>query len=565
MLKTVNQWPPDYVAIFSWRQKQLLKLRKDENLKLGAIEYYKTRPNEFINHWVMTYDPRLAMGGLPPRLPFVLFKRQQEFIRFLHELLLAEQNGLVEKSRDMGATWLCCAFSVWLWRFWPGSSVGWGSRKAELVDKIGDPDSIFQKLRIIIRNLPQEFWPLDFDPKAHMTEMKIVNPETEATITGEGGDSIGRGGRKLIYFVDESAHLEHAESIAGSLGDNTRIQVDISSVKPNTLFQRRREAGIDWSPGQKIVRGKTNVFVMDWRDHPEKTQVWYDERKQKWIDDGLSHIFAQEVDRDYFASVDNVVIPGEWIRAAIDAHLKLGFDDSGGWSVALDVADEGGDTNCCTKRKGVVLKSAREWGERDVGVTTRRTVDECRGLGMVRVQYDCIGIGASVKAEYNRLCDDRETKEVMKFIHFIAWNAGAAVQDPERRVVENDRQSPMNEDFFDNLKAQGWWSLRRRFEKTFRALQDLNSDKLSNLKYKPNPAELISISSEIKNLPKLIKELSQPTMTQGSRLKMVIEKKPDGAKSPNIGDSVMMNYFPIKIGELFDIPDSLLIRSRMPA
>ena len=28
------------------------------------------------------------------------------------------------------------------------------------------------------------------------------------------------------------------------------------------------------------------------------------------------------------------------------------------------------------------------------------------------------------------------------------------------------RDTPLNKDFYTNLKAQGWWQLRRRFEKT---------------------------------------------------------------------------------------------------
>jgi hypothetical protein len=47
-----------------------------------------------------------------------------------------ETGGLVEKSRDMGATWLAVSFSVWLFLFVPGATVGWGSRKEALVDRI---------------------------------------------------------------------------------------------------------------------------------------------------------------------------------------------------------------------------------------------------------------------------------------------------------------------------------------------------------------------------------------------------------------------------------------------
>ena len=45
-------------------------------------------------------------------------------------------------------------------------------------------------------------------------------------------------------------------------------------------------------------------------------------------------------------------------------------------------------------------------------------------------------------------------------------------------------------------------------------------------------------------LLKLEQELSQPTMGRDSRLRLKINKKPDGMRSPNLFDSVAMNYWP---------------------
>ncbi|MEJ0050913.1 MAG: hypothetical protein WDN02_06875 [Methylovirgula sp.] len=383
---------------------------------------------------------------------------------------MGQESGLVEKCGDMGATWICCAISVWLWLFWPGSSVGWGSRKEQLVDKIGDPDSIFEKMRMIVRYLPREFWPLGFKPDDHMTYMKFVNPVSGATITGEAGDNIGRGGRKLIYFKDESAHYERPEKIEAALADNTRVQIDISSVNGlGNVFYRRREAGVDWVPGAEIAHGRTNVFVMDWRDHPAKTEAWYAQRKRKAEDDGLQHVFAQEVDRNYAAAVDGIIIPAEWVKAAIGAHEKLGCDDTGGWAAGLDVADGGGDRNALAKRKGSILKSAEEWGERDTGMTARRAVSSCDGLGSIELQYDSIGVGSGVKAETNRLADEGLLPGQ---ITIMPWGASETPIDPDGHVEPDDENTPLNKDFYGNLKAQAWWRLRRRFERTWRALNE---------------------------------------------------------------------------------------------
>jgi len=304
--------------------------------------------------------------------------------------------------------------------------------------------------------------------------MKITCAEGGASITGESGDDIGRGARTLIYFKDESAHYEHPESIEAALGDTTRVQIDISSVNGlGNVFHRKREGGVEWEPGKPAIRGKTNVFIMDWRDHPDKRQDWYDERKAKATEEGLLHIFAQEIDRNYSASVEGVVIPAEWVRSAIDAHERLGFGDETKRAcyAGLDVADGGGDRNAMAIREGVTLRSVEQWGERDTGITTRRALDAASVYGRkgrrIKIQYDSVGVGAGVKAESNRLQDDGL---MPKFVGLVSWNAGAAVLHPDRRVIPEDGQSPLNKDFYRNLKAQAWWNLRLRFERTHRAV-----------------------------------------------------------------------------------------------
>lgn len=528
-----RQWPPDYVQCLMERQHRIRTLRTRPDLRLGLAARYEREPVAWINHWAVTYDPRKAGSDIPTTMPFILFKRQEEMAQFLLDCILGQQNGLAEKARDMGATWLCCAFSVWLWLYWPGAAIGWGSRKEQLVDKIGDPDSIFEKMRIIVRNLPSFMRPDGFDEAAHMPFMKIVNPANGATITGEAGDNIGRGGRKLIYFKDESAHYERPEKIEAALADNTNCQIDISSVNGlGNVFHRRREAGKEWTPGAELAQDRVNVFVMDWRDHPAKDQDWYEQRRKKAEADGLLHVFAQEVDRNYSAAIAGVIIPAEWVVSAIDAHIKLDFDDSGGWRAALDPADEGGDLHALAIAKGSVLHSVEDWGEGDTGKATRRAVEAMDGR-TVDLQYDSVGVGAGVKSEANRL---KEDGLLPKGLEFVPWNAGASPLNPDGHVIAGDKKSPLNKDFYANLKAQAWWELRRRFERTHKAVVD-------GERY--DPATLISLPSGMAGLSKLRKELSQATRGKTPSLKMVVNKAPEGTRSPNMADAVVMAFWPI--------------------
>lgn len=531
----MQQWPPNYSKFYSRREKLIARLYRDPIAISSAKKYYASNYLEFIQDWTVTYDPRNSSTDRPVKMPFILFDRQQEFVEFLLALVEHDVSGLIEKSRDMGATWLCCAFSVCEWLFRPGSSVGWGSRKEQLVDKLGDPDSIFEKMRIIIRSLPPFFLPAGFDMQKHATHMKIINPENGSTITGEAGDNIGRGGRKKIYFKDEAAHYERPELIEAALADNTNVQVDLSSVRgPNNIFARRRQSGTEWSHDVEMQKGNVYIFVMDWRDHPMKDQAWYDSRKAQAEREGLLHVFHQEVDRDYAASVEGVLIPKDWIDAAIDAHKKLGFSGDGQKFAALDVADEGGDKNALTIRDGIILRHVDVWAKGDVGQTAQKTISVARRSGCRYLFYDSIGVGAGIKSEANRMI--REKNLDRKSLDVIAWNAAASTLNPNARISAGDSSTPRNKDFYKNLKAQGWWELRKRLEKT---------RKMVHNEAKFEEDELIAIPSDLKYRHELTQELTQITYSYSGRGQIVIDKKPPGTLSPNIADSVMMNYWPV--------------------
>lgn len=531
---TRDQWPPNYAGVYIWRMQQLTVLRSDAVMLAHARAYYKHRKAEFIMHWMDTYNPRLKGSKW---VPFVLFKRQDEFVQFLEGLDRDDANGLVEKCRDIGATWLACAYSVTCWLFDDDDATGWGSRKQELVDKIGDPDSIFEKMRLIIRRLPEIWIPKGFKARDHATHMKMINPDNGSTITGESGDSIGRGGRKKRYFKDESAHYERPEKIESALGDNTNIQIDISSVNGlGNVFHRRREAGIDWKPGLIIPNEYVRVFVFDWRDHPTKDQKWYDDRKAKAIREGLQHIFAQEVDRNYSAAVQNTIIDYDWISASVDAHIRLKWPVAGNlWMAGLDVADGGLDRNALALRQWVILRSVEEWGGVDTAVTTSRALAAVRDHKGIRIEYDSIGIGSGVKGEYNRQVREKIiTPDVAKL---IPWNAGAAVMNPLYHIIMDDMESPLNRDFYYNMKAQAWWSLRTRFYKTWRAVTFGDVYPLD---------ELISLDSAGlgQMLAPLKKELAQPVRGYSQGMKMIVDKAPEGTKSPNLADAVVQAFFP---------------------
>ena len=127
----MDPWKPDYEGEYALRTGRLKRLRAEPGSFDLLKVFYKDHPIEFITEWGMTFDPRNAEIGLETTVPFLLFPKQAEFLTWLRDRWLGREDGLAEKSRDMGVSWLCVAFAVWMWRLpftrpapWPTTAVG---------------------------------------------------------------------------------------------------------------------------------------------------------------------------------------------------------------------------------------------------------------------------------------------------------------------------------------------------------------------------------------------------------------------------------------------------------
>jgi phage terminase large subunit len=515
---------PDYNAVWQWRIDKLAAARRDPGLLRAARAYYKENPIDLIQDWGVTFDPRMVEVKRSPLMPFIPFPAQVEWLEWVLECWRDQENGLSDKSRDMGLTWclsgLYCALAI----THSGFVGGFGSRKEDLVDKAGDPDSIFFKVRFFLQHLPPEFragWnPFNHE---HSSHMRVVIPETGSVIRGEAGKNIGRGGRASMYGVDEAAHIENAQSVETSLSATTNCRIDISSVNGmNNPFAEKRHSG------------RVRVKTMHWSKDPRKDQGWYKKQKEKFN----ALVVAQEIDIDYSASAEGVLIPLEWIDAAIDAHLKLNIPITGQRFTALDVADEGKDMNALTSRHGILLDFAEQWSGKGSNIyqSTLRTMDTCISLGSHEFQYDSDGLGVGVRGDAESI-NELENRAAMPKIDAVAFRGSGELRDKESQVPGGYR-GVKNIDFFMNRKAQEYWALRTRFENTYRAVvEHLVVD----------AEEIISLSSKLKDLHKIRMELHQPIYGKSTgTAKIVVKKTPDGMVSPNYADSIMICYSPAK-------------------
>jgi len=507
-------------------------------------------PVFFVNEFCWTYDPREAN----PFLPFDLYPDQEGVLRFLADLVNRGVDGVLEKSRDMGATWLTAAVAVWLWLFRPGAAVGFGSRKLELVDKIGDPKAIFDKIRTIIRNLPP--WLMQakcpgFDPKVHDNHCKIINPNSKATITGEGGDEIGRGGRTLIYFVDEAAFLARPHLVDQALTANSFCKIYLSTPHGgNNPFAVKR------------LSGKYPVFTLHWKSDPRKTHwaivpiEWegtidsdgdlelgeyvhsYGLSNPPEAPDGYKIIYpwyeglvlredpitvAQEYDIDYAASLEGVIIPARWLRACVGLGLPDGTRFAG-----FDVAAGGSAENVYLQRAGPNVRRIIRWREDDPTSATFKVIGYAEADLVKRLFFDVIGVGAGVGGSM------KLARRALTF----AWT-GVNVGESPTATVWPDRMK--SKEKFANLKAELWWRLRVRVERTYQYV---------HLGISHPPEDLLSLPPG-PDTEALISQVSGVRYFEQDSGKIIVESKKSleerGVASPDLAEALVLSFAPVSL------------------
>lgn len=191
----------------------------------------------------------------------------------------------------------------------------------------------------------------------------------------------------------------------------------------------------------------------------------------------------------------------------------------------MAVADEGRDKNACSLRYGFLLSDVQEWSGKgsDIYDSVVKVFGLCDDFGADEYRFDEDGLGAGVRGDARAINELREAEGTDQ-ITATPFRGSGSVFYPENEAVpgDNGKTARLNKDFFANAKAQGWWHLRKLFRNTFRALKGMEYD----------PDEIISISSTMENKDRLLMELSQPTWSKNAVGKILVDKQPDGTKSP---------------------------------
>lgn len=274
------------------------------------------------------------------------------------------------------------------------------------------------------------------------------------------------------------------------------------------------------------VVGRTIKRKINYTENPYLSRTILDviATKQAEAPDEFRHIYLGEPLQDD----DKVIIKRSWIMAAIDARQKLGIEASGRRRIGFDVADSGADKCATVEMFGIEAIAVDEWkaGEDELLKSATRVHAQAREHG-AEVTYDSIGVGAFAGSKFDEL-----NEQTGQHIRHAKFNSSGAVIRPDEVIDKANPQSPLNRDYYLNLKAQAWWEVANRFRNTFNAVEKGDPYELG---------DLISISSGCPMLESLIDELATPRRDFDNSGKVKVESKKDLAKrdiaSPNKADA----------------------------
>jgi phage terminase large subunit len=370
--------------------------------------------------------------------------------------------------------------------------------------------------------------PKDFNPRVHSGFKKLINPENEATVTGEAGDDIGRGGRKSIYFVDEAAFIQHQLSVDNALSQTTNCKIDISTYNGS---------GNEFYKKAERFKGTRRKFVCDWHDDPRKDEAWY----TKQVENRNPVTVAQEIDRDPHASIAGILIPSKWVKAAIDLHKLIQIPPSGIRTTSFDPADEGLDPKGTLTRYGYVVTQCDIWVEGDITDALPRAYGTADQQNADVLVYDADGMGAPViKTDLQYRAAGR-TK-------VLPFYGSGAVEEPDMKYVQpgGDPKDPLlkaNKDMFANYRAQKAIKLRDRFHQSYMIRKAIEK---GGVALNVDTESIISIDSSVASFFDLETDISRPLEKWSPNGKFRVESKQEMAArevdSPTGFDLLMMAF-----------------------
>ncbi len=262
--------PKEYNANMEWREDVLRKAEHDLVLQQDLLYECAESCIFWINLFMYTrHEFEVATdnrsGKRPSTVahwPMITWEVQDALFLWLEEHFNDGEDGLIDKSRDMGASWCGLGFNHWLWLFRKVSTQIREMSRSEVYVDSASTKSLFYKHDYINTWLPAWMRPpgVLVRGKENRTSLWIHNALNDNTIVGESTTKHALSAdRCSLLFLDEFSKVEHGEMIKTASYAAAACRIVNSTVAgPGTAYSIWKNSG------------QIDVFPMMFWDHPEK-------------------------------------------------------------------------------------------------------------------------------------------------------------------------------------------------------------------------------------------------------------------------------------------------------
>lgn len=231
----------------------------------------RSDPELFLGKYIKIIDPRFRPAKI---IPFKPWPHQQ---RLMAELI-KYQDTFIEKSRDMGISWLVMGFELHQVLFSEGfNGLNISRRESEVQDPGLTYNSLMGRLDFMYNSMP------DF------LKLKIQNPfltfkviATNSVIKGESANiNAGRDTQYSFIFVDEAAHIQTEIFRQMWKGlRNSSNAICLNSTPPEGDDNKYVEL-------KNMADSGFKHLSFHWREHPNKDEAWFKKKEMSMTPDEI--------------------------------------------------------------------------------------------------------------------------------------------------------------------------------------------------------------------------------------------------------------------------------------
>lgn len=265
--------PKDFFAAIPTNPAENIEFRKNLHMMLSIdrkgqqvfLELCRQYIPIFFNAVAWTFNPWTRVNH-----PFILRPMQLPAVETLDWCIENGHDAGINKSREEGASEICCKLFAAKTLLYEYANFIVGSRKKELVDNYGDYYTLFAKIDNVFNCLPS--WWLElcgYNPKNNRKDMLLTIPSNSSSIVGETtNESFSAGSRATALLLDEFGRVDAAIALA--------IEGSVHDVSPCIIYSSTHWLGAGHAFNQCLQKATTKVVELLWHENPEKAKGLYE-------------------------------------------------------------------------------------------------------------------------------------------------------------------------------------------------------------------------------------------------------------------------------------------------